>query len=53
MMGIFFHTKNHPTLVDIFTFGLCMCKVKPKGEGLIETRVHDFYNVFPYVFYMV
>jgi len=41
MMGIFRHSKNNPTLVDIFTFVLRMCKVKPKGEGIIGTRVHE------------
>lgn len=54
-MGIFPYSKNHPTLVDIFIFGLGMCKVKPKGEGIIETRVHEarvmlnFCNAFPYM----
>jgi hypothetical protein len=58
-MGTFLHSKNHPTLVDIFPFGLHMCKVKPKGEGIIETKVHEakvtlnFCNALPYVLYMV
>jgi hypothetical protein len=59
LIGIFPHFKNHPTLVDIFTFGLHMCKVKSKGKGIIETRVHEardalnFCNALPYVLYMV
>jgi hypothetical protein len=58
-MGIFPHSKNHPTLVDTFMFGLRMCKVKAKGERIIETRVHEarvklnFCNALPYVLYMV
>jgi hypothetical protein len=58
-MCIFPHFKKHSTLVDIFTFGLRMCKVKSKGKGIIETRVHEarvtlkFCNALPYVLYMV
>ncbi len=55
-MGIFLHSNNQPTLVDIFTFGLHMCKVKPRGEGIIETWVHEarvtfkFCNALPMCF---